>query len=217
MAVTSPNHAGMMDDIYRYQRLIYDATRKYYLLGRDKVINQIQPDENARILEMACGTGRNLDLIDKRYPGRQLYGLDISEQMLQTAREKLGKRALLKQGDACDFNSVELFGTETFDHIVMSYSLSMIPDWQGAITEAMRHLSVGGTLHLVDFGDQAKLPSLFKTALNKWLKQFHVTPREELYAFLQVIAERDTISLEHKNIFRHYAQTAKIEKLSPEK
>ena len=31
----APNAAGLMDRMYRFQRHIYDATRKFYLLGRD--------------------------------------------------------------------------------------------------------------------------------------------------------------------------------------
>ncbi|RUV53463.1 SAM-dependent methyltransferase, partial [Mesorhizobium sp. M5C.F.Ca.IN.020.14.1.1] len=31
-------HAELMDGVYRWQRHIYDLTRKYYLLGRDRLI-----------------------------------------------------------------------------------------------------------------------------------------------------------------------------------
>ncbi|MDH4412604.1 MAG: SAM-dependent methyltransferase, partial [Rhizobium sp.] len=34
----SQNHADRMDRMYRYQRHIYDLSRKYYLLGRDHMI-----------------------------------------------------------------------------------------------------------------------------------------------------------------------------------
>lgn len=214
MTRTTNSHAGLMDDVYRYQRRFYDATRKYYLLGRDHLISQINPAENAHILEIACGTGRNLDKIDRRYPGRNLYGLDISEQMLETARQKLGKRAKLQQGDACNFDAQTLFGRSGFDHVIMSYSLSMIPDWQAALREALQHLSPGGTLHLVDFGDQKALPSAFKSLLQKWLIQFHVTPRENLAAVLQKLGQESSVQVKHENLFRHYAQIAQIERVA---
>ncbi|WP_321337341.1 class I SAM-dependent methyltransferase [uncultured Cohaesibacter sp.] len=207
------NHAGLMDDIYRYQRTIYDATRKYYLLGRDRLIAEMAPQEDAHILEIACGTGRNLDLLDRRYPDRTLCGLDISEQMLETARTKLAGRANLAQADACNFDSESLFGRKDFDHIVMSYSLSMIPDWQGAISEALKHLAPGGKLHLVDFGDQAQLPALFKHTLRNWLDRFHVSPRDELNNVLLELASEQSLKVSHRYLYRHYAQLAQVEML----
>ena len=34
---TGFDQAEQMDRMYRYQRHIYDLTRKYYLLGRDRI------------------------------------------------------------------------------------------------------------------------------------------------------------------------------------
>lgn len=210
MTGTANSHASLMDDVYRYQRRIYDATRKYYLLGRDRLIAQMDPAESAHILEIACGTGRNLDKIDSQYPGRYLYGLDISAQMLETAQQKLGTRAKLAQGDACSFDPQNLFGRSGFDHIIMSYSLSMIPDWKAALEEASRHLAPGGTLHLVDFGDQRALPVAFKSMLQKWLAQFHVTPREDLVDALHRLGQKKELRITHENILGRYAQMAQV-------
>ena len=61
------SHGAHMDGIYRYQRYIYDATRKYYLLGRDRMLDGLDPPERGTILEVGCGTGRNLILAAKRH------------------------------------------------------------------------------------------------------------------------------------------------------
>ena len=53
-------HRDLMDRIYRHQRHIYDLTRKYYLLGRDELITALAPPGNGSVLEIGCGTGRNL-------------------------------------------------------------------------------------------------------------------------------------------------------------
>lgn len=203
-------HGALMDQVYRRQRIIYDATRKYYLLGRDYTLRRLQPGPDAHILEIACGTGRNLDQIDMRYPGRVLYGLDISSEMLISARAKLGKRALLAQGDACCFDPVDLFGRATFDRIVMSYCLSMIPGWSEAIVKAVSHLAPGGELHIVDFGDQSKLPRWFQERLRDWLNRFHVTPRDELARMLN---EVPGVQADHHPLFNTYAQYARLRKI----
>jgi len=198
------DHGRLMDDTYRYQRLIYDLTRKYYLLGRDHLISNLDAKPGDRILEVACGTGRNLALIRKSYPEARLYGFDISQQMLSTARSKLGAEVSLAQGDACSFDPVTLFGVEAFDHIVLSYSLSMIPDWSGALREAQRHLAENGTLHVVDFGDCAGLPNWFRRALYGWLEKFHVTPRAKLGPALQSLAGGDEVAM-FRHLYRGYA------------
>ena len=51
------SHAEMMDEVYRYQRHIYDLTRKYYLLGRDRLIEGLKVPDRANILEIGCGDG----------------------------------------------------------------------------------------------------------------------------------------------------------------
>lgn len=203
-------HGGLMDDIYRYQRRIYDFTRKYYLLGRDRLITDLNPAPNAHILEIACGTGRNLDLITRRYPGRACYGLDISSQMLETASAKLERRAVLMRADACDFDPAKLFNRAEFDHIVLSYSLSMIPNWTAALQEAVSHLAPGGTLHIVDFGDQAQLPLWFGSLLRKWLERFHVSPRDDLKAALDELASGRPVKVDHQPLYRNYAQIARV-------
>lgn len=208
--MTDISHAVLMDGIYRYQRLFYDATRKYYLLGRDHLITKMQAKPGETVLEIACGTGRNLQLIGKRYPQTQLYGLDISEQMLISAQKKLGAQANLAKADACHFDPQALWQQQKFDHIVLSYCLSMIPNWQASLSEAKRHLAPGGSIHIVDFGDQAGLPNWFKRVLLRWLTKFHVSPRDELAFELSNQCNCSACTLEERSLFRGYAHYAKL-------
>jgi len=186
--------AGLMDRIYRHQRHIYDASRKFYLLGRDQLIDGLQPPKGGSVLEIGCGTGRNLIRIAQRYPDCACHGLDVSSAMLATAQGSIAKAGLerrirLAQADATGFDPQALFGRAGFDRIVISYALSMIPPWQGVVAEALRRLSPGGSLHIVDFGDQAGLPAPFKAVLLRWLALFHVTPREDLPETVRALAE----------------------------
>ncbi|MBP0482717.1 class I SAM-dependent methyltransferase [Sagittula sp. M10.9X] len=201
------DHGRLMDDVYRVQRRFYDITRKHYLLGRDHLITQMDVRPGQSVLEIACGTGRNLALIRARHPQARLHGLDISEQMLISARRTLGLRATLVRADACRFDPETLFGRRHFDHIVFSYSLSMIPDWQGALDEAMRHLAPGGTLHVVDFGDQHRLPRWVRAGLRAWLARFHVTPRDALPGALRNLPH---LALHQAPLYRGYAQYARL-------
>ena len=69
-AMTRTPHARTMDDVYRYQRYIYDLTRKYYLFGRDTLLRSLDIPDGARVLEIGCGTGRNL-VVAARVPTRR--------------------------------------------------------------------------------------------------------------------------------------------------
>ncbi len=210
MSHAGETHGALMDDVYRYQRLFYDATRKYYLLGRDQMIRQMQIEQGVRVLEVACGTGRNLAAIGRMYPHARLYGLDISEQMLISARAKLADKAQLAQADACNFDPADIWDEAGFDHVVLSYSLSMIPDWRAAIAEALRHLVPGGTLHIVDFGDRTRLPRWFGRMLLNWLSRFHVSPRDALPDELEMHAQTKSAKLTQGPLFRTYALHARL-------
>ena len=183
-----PNHAALMDEVYRGQRHIYDFTRKYYLFGRDTLIQGLDARAGMRVLEVACGTGRNLAKIAKAWPGVRLFGLDISAEMLKSARAALGAEARLGEGDACAFDPQGLLGEPAFERIVLSYSLSMIPDWEGAFDHAAGKLTPGGQLHIVDFGDLGGMPGPFAAGLRVWLAKFHVTPRAAMPAVAARIA-----------------------------
>ena len=80
-----------MDAIYRTQRHFYDLTRKYYLLGRDRLIRDLAPPPGGTVLEIGCGTGRNLISAARAWPEARLFGIDISEAMLATARAKVAR------------------------------------------------------------------------------------------------------------------------------
>ncbi|MDE2620627.1 MAG: class I SAM-dependent methyltransferase, partial [Sphingomonadales bacterium] len=92
-----------MDAVYRRQRHIYDLTRKYYLFGRDPMLDALglpATGVGCSVLEIGCGTGRNLARVQRRWGDAALFGIDISAEMLKSARARLGDRAVLAIGDA---------------------------------------------------------------------------------------------------------------------
>lgn len=108
-------------------------------------------------------------------------------------------------GDATRFHPYAVFGLSRFDRIFMSYTLSMIPDWQAALAQAVCNLAPGGSLHVVDFGQQERLPRWCRTLLQAWLARFHVSPRKELDMALRVLAEKLNADLEFRRLYRGYA------------
>jgi S-adenosylmethionine-diacylgycerolhomoserine-N-methlytransferase len=202
-----------MNRMYRRQRHIYDGTRRYYLLGREQLIAGLQPAAGARVLEIGSGTGRNLILAARRYPDAKFFGIDVSTEMLTSAiaaitRHGLQDRIRVAHGDATAVDPNTLFGVGAFDHVMISYSLSMIPDWIGVLEGAASSLKAGGSLHVVDFGDQRGLPRLFRAMLRRWLALFDVTPRDQLEPALKSMADAAGARLRFERPFRGYAQYA---------
>ena len=85
-----------MNRMYRRQRHIYDATRRYYLLGRNRLIAGLRPAASQSVLEIGCGTGRNLALAAQFYPEARFFGIDVSTEMLTSAITAISRAAWIR-------------------------------------------------------------------------------------------------------------------------
>lgn len=199
-----------MDRMYRLQRHFYDVTRAYYLLGRDQLIDGLNPPDGGSVLEIGCGTGRNIITAAHKYPGVRFYGFDISDEMLATATQSVGRRKLqsrvqLAQGDATDFNSQKVFRQKAFDRIYISFTLSMVPDWQSVVSGAVGMLKPAGELHVVDFGQCENLSPLFRSFLFRWLNLFGVEPQSQLQDVVRTIATKRGYESESVSLYGGYS------------
>jgi S-adenosylmethionine-diacylgycerolhomoserine-N-methlytransferase len=211
--MTNAHAVDLMNRIYRHQRHVYDFTRKYFLLGRDRVIAEMAAHDGARVLEIGCGTGRNLIVAARKYPGARCFGIDVSTEMLSSATRAISRAGLqarirVAHADATQFDPGPLFGVDQFDRIFISYSLSMIPQWQSVVSTAMSHLAPKGELRIVDFGGQERLPAAFRRLLWRWLRAFQVAPRDDLEATLKTRAAACGATLVFARPYRGYAQYA---------
>ncbi len=105
----------------------------------------------ARVLEVACGTGRNFTYIERRMgPAGHLVGFDYSQEMLQAARDLCRRRGWsnveLVQGDAA---ALEV-GDEPFDAVVSVLGISAVPDYRAALRRCHQVLRPQGTLSICD-------------------------------------------------------------------
>lgn len=205
-----------MDRIYRRQRHFYDLTRKYFLFGRDALIDGLEPPSGAQVLEVGCGTARNLVRVARRYPWARLYGLDASGEMLKTAEAKaaragLADRIVLRQGLAEELDAQAMFGVARgFDVVMLSYVLSMVPDWSGALKAALGAVRPGGAVEIVDFGDIDRLPVGLGRPLGAWLQKFEVMPRPEIQGMLRAFERAGRGQAEVRKVLGDYAFLARF-------
>lgn len=209
--MTAPGSAaGKMDDIYRRQRFIYDATRRYYLFGRDRLIEDLDPPAKGTVLEIGCGTARNLIRAARRYPDARFYGLDVSDAMLRSARASvqrngLSTRIVLRAADATAFDPRQLFALGSFNRVFISYALSMIPPWQDVVRRAAACVAPGGRLLVVDFGDFEGYPALMRKAQLAWLRRFSVVPIPSFDRKMGLLAEEVGFTATAEKLYGGYA------------
>lgn len=104
-----------------------------------------------QILEVGCGSGKNIGMLANAFPKAIITGLDASRRAL----EKANKRNLLV-GNRVDLYPVH-YNQDTnldnqFDLILFSYFLSGIQtDWKSIIEKAKKDLKPGGLIGIIDF------------------------------------------------------------------
>jgi S-adenosylmethionine-diacylgycerolhomoserine-N-methlytransferase len=157
-------HAERMARLYGRQAWLFDATRAAGLFGRDRLIGLLGLRRGQRVLEVGCGTGRNLPGIAAAVGSTgRVVGVDCAPAMLARARARLR--------DAAGIELLELeYGQAAppqgpFDAVVLSYTLSLVPDWRPLLELARSQLAVHGRLGVVDFlaCRIAPLRALFRT------------------------------------------------------
>lgn len=162
--------AGGVKNYYRLHAHIYDRTRWAFLFGRDEILSlATHYSRPFNVLEIGCGTGRNLLQLRQLIPGAELHGIDLSADMLAIARRRLGHAAVLRNHAYDAPLGKSLHGDGGFDLILASYALSMFnPGWRQAIDALCQDLRPGGCLALVDFHDSPV------NGFRRWMAMNHV-------------------------------------------
>jgi S-adenosylmethionine-diacylgycerolhomoserine-N-methlytransferase len=178
---TTPQEAAMRG-YYRWQSLIYDLTRWSFLFGRNEILTRlpVAAGTDLCLLEVGCGTGRNLLRLAKKHPNMRLMGLDVSPDMLQRAAkatESYSRRILLLEKA---YGPAPVALPQVPDMVLFSYALTMFnPGWEQAIAQARADLPDGGYIAVVDFHDT---PSrLFRW----WMGKNHVRMDGHLLPLLE--------------------------------
>lgn len=214
--VSEAQTKSQMDAMYRWTRHVYDLSRKYYLLGRDRLIENLNAQADEQIIEVGCGTARNLIKMAERYPVAQFYGFDASDEMLKTARTSVAKTGLnisLRQAYAQSFDPKALFNMSKKPRkLVFSYALSIIPPWKESVDHALSVLPKGGEMHIVDFGSMDGQAEWFRKLIFWWLRLFHVYHKPEILNYLERLQEENKGSLKVTHLYKGYTYLAVFKK-----
>lgn len=151
-----------LDDVTRS----YDKASKYYDLLTDVVFGRVLGVEKVRaravellgdlrgatVLDVGCGTGRNLPLLEARVGERgRIVGFDYPEGMLAQARRRVREHGWfnveLVRGDAAELVGVP----DSVDALPSVWCLGIVHDLPAALERALCVLRPGGALAIMDF------------------------------------------------------------------
>ena len=136
--------------------------------------------------------------------------------MLQTARmsikrEQASHRVRVELGDATSFDPKTRFGEDCFDRVIISYALSMIPDWKPVLDSAAKLLAPNGALYaLVDFSDQADLPDWFRRGIVCLVEPLFPDAAPDLSEYLNRLARFLDQTCRIRKLYKGYAILAEL-------
>ena len=171
--VRGDSHAERMESFYGGQANAYDDFRRRLLKGREELFAAVPKPKGGVWVDMGGGTGSNIEnLADDISEFKKVYVVDLSESLLKVASDRFEARGW-DNAEAVAFDATKFCPAEgQADVVTFSYSLTMIPDWFGAIENAKRMLKADGKLGVVDFYVSRKFPAETHTRHNWFTRNF---------------------------------------------
>jgi len=136
-----------VERVYAVLSRVYDDFFDWALgPGRRVAVARLPIRPGERVLEVGVGTGLSLPHYP---PGCRVTGIDISEPMLEQARERaedLRRAVELRRMDARRLD----YPDASFDHVLAPYVISVVPEPQRVMAEIARVCRPGGTVVVVN-------------------------------------------------------------------
>lgn len=154
--ISGKDHQARLESFYTGQARSYDVFRHRFLHGRVPMIEAMPTPKNGVWVDLGGGTAANLEhLKDNMNVFSKVIVLDLCRPLLDIAQNRIDVNGWTNVetvcGDATSPNVEGLPKAGTVDLVTMSYSLTMIPDWEAALRNAFRLLRPGGWIAISDF------------------------------------------------------------------
>ena len=135
-------------EIYGKAAIDYDKFWDFYSApSYSKTLAGINLEEGSKVLDLGCGTGELLKILEDRFPSSDFAGIDLTEEMLAIAKQKLSSRVELLLGSVTNLP----FDSESFDWVIMSNIIGHLSDKKTALLEAYRVLKNPGRIVITDW------------------------------------------------------------------
>lgn len=149
----------MFDNISpRYDLLNHLLSVNIDKLWRNRTIRKLSSYSPATILDIATGTG-DFALAATKIEHLKVVGIDISEGMLNVAREKILKKNLQDRISVQKADSENLpFEAGTFDAAIVGFGVRNFENLEKGLSEILRALKPGAVFFVLEFSKPAKAP-----------------------------------------------------------
>ena len=122
---------------------------------RRRAVHALELRSGDRVLEIGCGTGRNLGFLrDAVGPNGRVYGVDLSAGMLAKSQELAERNGWRNVSLICS-EALDYRAPEPLDGVLFSLSYNTMPHHHAVLQHALAQLRPGGRIVVMD----AKLPS----------------------------------------------------------
>ena len=126
----------------------YDKFWDFYIVpSYSKTLARVDLQKGSKILDLGCGTGALLKILEDRFPSSELTGIDLTEEMLAVAKQKLSDNVELLLGSATNLP----FDSKSFDWVIMSNVIGHLSDKKAALKETHRVLKNPGKIVITDW------------------------------------------------------------------
>jgi malonyl-CoA O-methyltransferase len=126
----------------------YDQYAKIQHRIANQLIDLCPKSDKKNILDLGCGTGYCLPLLNKKYPNAKIIGGDLSQGMLDYAKGHYPSFNF----SICDAEKLS-FNDSQFDFIFSNFAVQWCEDFNQVLSEAYRCLKPGGHLLLSTLAD----------------------------------------------------------------
>lgn len=136
----------------------YDENRQF-IISAQKMVELIELDgDELHILDLSTGTGNIAVELGKKFPNAKIYGIDISDEMLNIARSKTKEQGI----DNITYHVQDVenlaFGDKKFDLITCGYGLFFYPNMDRAFCDVCGMLKEDGKFIFSTFSENAFQP-----------------------------------------------------------
>lgn len=157
---SAPDHARRVREMFarispRYDLLNHLLSANIDVRWRRRVVKKLQPllVEDARVLDVGCGTGDlSIELFEKT--AARVVGIDFCRPMLQLAKQKAPRLRFI-EGDALKLP----FADASFEGITVGFALRNLASVEVGLTELHRVLKPEGWLAILEFS-QPTVPGI---------------------------------------------------------
>ena len=161
---------------YRLWAPVYDVLCGSVFEQARRAAAEVAAAQGGRILEIGIGTGLSME--HYRRPGIELFGIDLSSEMLARAKRRLksGRHPHVRQLEVMDAHALD-FPDGFFQSAVAQFVITLVARPEQVLSECARAVRPGGQIVLVShFYSEHGLSARIERAAAGHLRRFGLRP-----------------------------------------